>query len=526
MLHPNRAWTPAIAAVLLLGLAPAQAAADGPRHGLSAFGDLKVPADFKHFDWVNPDAPKGGRLSFIGTLARNTFDSFNDFILKGDAAQGLDLLFDSLMTRNVDEPDAVYGLVAHSAELAPDRSSVTFRMRPEARFADGSPVTSADVVFSFDILKEKGHPAYRLALLKDVVKAEAIDAHTVRFTFAVTTNRDLPPGVAGLPILSKAYYATRKFEETTLEPPLGSGPYKIGDFKQGTFVSYRRRDDYWGKDLPVNRGRFNFDEVRYDYFRDRTAALLALKAGEIDLREEFTARDWMTQYDVPAVKEGRLLDRGARLHAVGCAGLLSQHPPLQVCRPARAQGLRLRVRLPVHEQQPVQRPLHAHGELLRELNHESPGQAERHGACAAGAVSRSAAAGGVRRALPAAGVRRLRQGPQGPADGRQALERSRLADQGRQAHQRQGRGAGRGVPDRHRPILGAVLNYVKPETRLPVSVRRVEAAEYERRRKTFDSTCRTRYACADPGAELRNFWSSEAAKRSLTAGINSPAIDA
>ena len=305
--HPNRASKPAIAALLLLGLMSAQANADGPRHGLSAFGDLKVPADFKHFDWVNPDAPKGGRVAMIGTVARDTFDSFNDFILKGDAAQGLGLLFDSLMTRNVDEPDAVYGLVAHSAELAPDRSSITFRMRPEAKFADGSALTSADVVFSFDIIKQKGHPAYRLAVLKDVAKAEAIDAHTVRFTFAVTTNRDLPLAVAQLPILSKAYYATREFDQTTLESTARLRPLQDRDFKAGTFVSYRRRDDYWGKDLPVNRGRYNFDEVRYDYFRDRTAALLALKAGELDLREEITARDWMTQYDMPAVKEGRLL---------------------------------------------------------------------------------------------------------------------------------------------------------------------------------------------------------------------------
>ena len=259
MPHPNRASKPAIAALLLLGLMSAQASADGPRHGLSAFGDLKYPADFKHFEWVNPDAPKGGRIAMIGTLAINTFDSFNAFILKGDAAQGLGLLFDSLMARNVDEPDAVYGLVAHSAELAPDRRSITFHMRPEARFADGSPLTSADVVFTFDILKQKGHPAYRFSLLRDVAKAEAIDAHTVRFTFTAV-NRDLPLAVAGLSILSKAYYATREFDQTTLDPPLGSGPYKIGDFRPATFVSYRRREDYWGKDLPVNRGRYNFDE--------------------------------------------------------------------------------------------------------------------------------------------------------------------------------------------------------------------------------------------------------------------------
>jgi len=178
------------AAILLAGLvlAPVNAIAEGPKHGLSAFGELKYPADFKHFDWVNPDAPKGGRLSTIGIAARTNFDSFNNFILKGDPAQGLDSLFDTLMTRAYDEPDAVYGLVAQSGEVAPDRNSVTFRLRPEAKFADGSPLTAADVVFSFDILKEKGHPLFKVQL-RDVTKADALDAHTVRYTFTGTALR-------------------------------------------------------------------------------------------------------------------------------------------------------------------------------------------------------------------------------------------------------------------------------------------------------------------------------------------------
>src|SRR5687767_6490529 len=200
--HAKRTWKPASMVLLALGLTSAPAAADGPTHGLSAFGDLKYKADFPHFDWVNPDAPKGGRMATIGTGALTTFDSFNGFILKGDAAQGVGLLFDSLMTSSGDEPDAVYGLVARSAELAPDRSSVVFHMRPEARFADGSALTADDVVFSLDILKEKGHPAIR-SQLGNVAKAEASDAHTVRFTFAVANNRDLPLVVAGLPVLSK-----------------------------------------------------------------------------------------------------------------------------------------------------------------------------------------------------------------------------------------------------------------------------------------------------------------------------------
>ena len=290
---------------LILGLAPAHTKAE-PSHGLSIFGELKYKADFKHFDYVNPDAPKGGRLSTIGTGALTTFDSFNGFILKGDVAQGLSATFDTLMERAADEPDSLYGLVARSADLAADRLSITFQLRPEARFSDGSPLTADDVAFTFDALKTKGHPQYRL-LLRDVTKAEALDPTTVRYTFQGEQTRDLPQLVAGLPILSKAFYATRNFEETTLEPVVGSGPYKVGDFVQGRYVTYKRRADYWAKDLPVNKGRFNFDEVRYEYFKDRTAGLEGFKAGVYDVREEFTARDWVTGYDFPAVKEKRVI---------------------------------------------------------------------------------------------------------------------------------------------------------------------------------------------------------------------------
>ena len=292
----------ALPAVLL---AATQAAAE-PRHGLSSFGELKYPADFKHFDYVNPAAPKGGRIVTMGTGATETFDSFNSFILKGDAAQGLGLIYDSLMVRAGDEPDSVYGLIAQTADVASDGMSVTFRLRPEARFQDGSPITADDSVFTFNILKEKGHPGYRVAL-RNIEKVEALDPHTVRYTFTGSLVRDLPLTAAGLPVLSKAYYATREFDQTTLDRPVGSGEYEIGDFKQGAFVSYKRRNDYWAKDLPVNRGRGNFDEIRIEYFRDRTASLEAIKAGIVDLREEFTSRDWATGYNIPAVKEGRLI---------------------------------------------------------------------------------------------------------------------------------------------------------------------------------------------------------------------------
>ncbi len=293
-----------------LGLTPSAIAAGS--HGLSAFGNLKYPPDFTHFDYVRPDAPKGGRIRVIGTRGVITFDSFNGYILKGDSAQGASQLFDgfsllhdTLMVAAGDEPDGHYGLVAKSAELASDRMSVTFELRDAARFSDGTPVTAEDVQFSFEILKKEGHPNYR-TILRDVVGADVLGPQRVKFRFQGEQVRDLPLYVASLPIFSKTYYATRTFNETTLEPPLGSGPYEVADFQQGKFVTYRRREDYWAKDLPVMRGRWNFDEIRFEYYRDRTAELEGLKAGVFDLREEFTSRDWATAYDIQAVREGIL----------------------------------------------------------------------------------------------------------------------------------------------------------------------------------------------------------------------------
>ncbi len=290
--------------VLLLFLTlPAHAA---PRHGLSAFGDLKYPENFSHFDYVNPDAPVDGQLSMIGTSGVTSFDSLNAFILKGQPAEGLNLLFDTLMVRAMDEPDAMYGLLAQSAEIAQDRGSVIFTLRPQARFHDGTPLTAADVVFSFETLKKDGHPFIRLPL-RDVVKAEALDPQTVRFMFAGAETRDLPLIVAQLPVFSKTYYTTHDFTATTVDPPLGSGPYTVKDAQLGRSITYARNPEYWGWNLPVNRGRYNFTTIRYDFFRDRSIAFEAFKAGAYDLREEFTSKTWATEYDFPALHEGRVV---------------------------------------------------------------------------------------------------------------------------------------------------------------------------------------------------------------------------
>jgi len=270
-------------------------------HGISTFGELKYPADFPYFDYVNPDAPKGGEFSSWGF---GTFDSLTPYILKGNAATLSTAFFDTLMTGNLDEPDAMYGLVAETIEYPEDRSWVIFHMRPEAKFFDGTPVHAEDVVFSMNVLIEKGAPSYKV-LFKDFEKAEALDDLTVKFTFAKDAiKRELPMTAAGIPIFSKAYYATRDFAESTLEPPLGSGAYELLSVDAGRSVAYKRRDDYWAKDLPVNVGQNNFDVIKIEYFADYTAAFEAFKGGAYGFREEYLSKLWAASYDFPAIDKG------------------------------------------------------------------------------------------------------------------------------------------------------------------------------------------------------------------------------
>jgi microcin C transport system substrate-binding protein len=287
------------------------AAEDGTEmHGMSVFGDLKYPSDFHHFDYVNVAAPKGGLFSLIPSVrAYNqsyfTFNSLNAYILKGEGAQGMDMTFAALMARANDEPDAMYGQAAKSVWISPDKLTYRFTMRPEARFHDGSNLTAHDVAFSLNALKEKGHPLI-VVQLRDMVKAEAPDDATVVVIFAPKRARDVPLYVASLPIFSKSYYATRPFDESTLDTPLGSGPYKVGKYEVNRYIEYDRVKDWWAADLPVNRGSYNFDTVRYEFYRDRDVAFEGFSGKNYLYREEFTARIWATRYDFPAVKDGRV----------------------------------------------------------------------------------------------------------------------------------------------------------------------------------------------------------------------------
>jgi microcin C transport system substrate-binding protein len=288
-------------AALLLILPLAARAAEGVKsHGIAMHGDLKYGPDFKHFDYVNPDAPKGGevRLAAIGT-----FDSLNPFILKGVAASGLNRIYNTLAVGSADEAFSEYGELAQSFEVPADRSWVAFELRPEARWHDGKPVTADDVVFTFDLLKSKGHPQYR-AYYASVVKAEKLGPLSVRFSFAPGENRELPLIIGQMAVLPKHYWESRDFEKTTLEPPLGSGPYRVDSVDPGRAITFRRVADYWGQTLPVERGQNNFDLIRTDYYRDATVALEAFKAGQFDFRLENTAKTWATGYDFPARRKG------------------------------------------------------------------------------------------------------------------------------------------------------------------------------------------------------------------------------
>ena len=279
-------------------------------HGLSTFGELQQAPDFKHFRYVNPQAPRGGTLAIqitntIGNQNFETFDTFNIYVFKGDGAAGVDATFDSLMAGSADEPNALYGLVAKSVRISPDKLTYRFKLRPEARFHDGSRLTARDVVFSLDALKTKGGPAYRM-LLADLVSVEAESDDVCRIQLAPTRSRDLHLVVAGMPIFSATYYAQHEFEAATLEPPLASGPYKVSRFEQGRFVEYERVKDYWADQLPVNVGSNNFDRIRWDYYRERQIAFEDFKSGKLNFHEEYLARAWATQYSFPAVTEGRV----------------------------------------------------------------------------------------------------------------------------------------------------------------------------------------------------------------------------
>ena len=289
-------------AFFVVGFAAASAAETRVSHGMSLFGKLKYPPDFKHFDYANPEAPKGGAIKMEET---GTFDTLNGFTIKGSAASSLGLIYDRLTAGAQDEPSTEYGVIAESIETPEDLSWVAFNLRKEARWHDGKPITAADVVFSFETLKAKGAPFYRY-YYANVAAAVAESPQRVKFTFSGPKNRELPHIVGQLTVLPKHYWQGKEFEATTLAPPLGSGPYRIGKVDPGRSITYERVKDYWGADLPVNKGRYNFDSIRFEYYRDNIVSLEAFKSQSFDFRQENTAKVWATAYKFPAAKKGRV----------------------------------------------------------------------------------------------------------------------------------------------------------------------------------------------------------------------------
>jgi microcin C transport system substrate-binding protein len=284
-----------------------------PLHGLSAFGDLKYGPEFTHFDYASPDAPMGGVFNFPPpNWAYNqnveTFNTLNTFVPKSDAPPRMEMCFDSLMVRALDEPDAIYGLLAESVTISEDRNSYDFKLRPGAKFSDGSPLTVDDIVYTYRLFKEKGHPSLLLPL-REAVDFVAVDEHVFRLVFSGRQSDRTILGLAEYPIVSKAFFEKNPFDGSQLNPPLGSGPYKVGQFSAGQYIEYERREDYWGRDLPVNRGLHHFDVIRIEFYRERQAGFEAFKKGRILYREEFTSKTWATEYDFPAIKEGKVVKR-------------------------------------------------------------------------------------------------------------------------------------------------------------------------------------------------------------------------
>jgi microcin C transport system substrate-binding protein len=507
-----------------------QAPVGEPAHGISMYGELRYPPDFQHFDYVNPDAPKGGNLRM--GVAEETFDSFNPWIVKGNAAAGIMALYETLLISSADEPFSEYGLLAKTVQTPADRSWVAFELRPEARWHDGQPITADDVVWSFETLLAKGAPSYRF-YYQSVAKVEKTGPLGVKFTFKPGTNRELPLILGQLPVLPKHWWATRNIEETSLEPPLGSGPYKLGTFEAGRFVELVRVPDYWGKDLPVNRGRYNFDTQRFDYYRDATVALEAFKGGHYDFRAETSAKDWATAYDIPEVRDGRVV---------------KETVPNQ--RPAGMQCFAMNLRRPLFSDRRAREALDLafdfewanktlfYGQYTRTKSYFENSELASSGLPSAAEL---AVLEPLRAKLPPEVFDRAYVSPttDGSGDNRDNLRRAAELLQQAGWTPQNGKLVKDGQPFEFEFLVYSpqferiALPYSKVLEKLGITarVRSVDAAQYRRRTDTFDYDMIVQGfpESESPGNEQRDFWGSESAGREGSRnalGLKDPAIDA
>ncbi|MEI2741616.1 MAG: extracellular solute-binding protein [Candidatus Competibacter sp.] len=518
-------------AAILLGLNCAlSSAAAAPASGIALHGQPKYGPDFKQFDYVNPDAPKGGEARFA---AIGSFDTFNPFNIKGQAAAGIGQLFETLMVGSADEPFSEYGLIAESVDVAEDRSSVVFNLRPQAKFHDGSPITADDVLFSLDVLKAKGSPLYRF-YYASVAKVEKLDERRVKFTFAGGENRELPLIVGQMPVLSKKYWQERDFAATTLDIPVGSGPYRVERFEPGRFIAFKRDENYWAKDLPVSRGLHNIDRLRYDYYRDVTVALEAIKSGSYDLRAENVAKHWATGYDSPALTKGMLKKE------------IFKHQ-----RSSGMQGFVFNLRRPLFQDPKVRQALAYafdfewsnrnlfHGQYTRTRSFF-----ENSDLAAQGLPSPEelAVLEPLRKELPAEVFTAAYEPPTAKDDAelranfQQALKL--LQEAGWVFRDRKLVNAKTGEPFRFELLISEPtwerigLTFARNLERLGIemTVRSVDSAQYENRERSFDFDMIVNVwgQSLSPGNEQREFWSSAAAdqpgSRNL-AGLKNPAVD-
>lgn len=501
-----------------------------PLHGIALHGQPKYGPDFQHFDYVNPAAPKGGEARFA---AIGSFDTFNPFNIKGQAAAGIGQLFETLLVGSADEPFSGYGLLAESVDVPEDRSSATFTLRAQAKFNDGTPIMADDVVFSFETLKTKGSPLYRF-YYANVAKVEKLSERQVKFSYASGENRELPLIVGQMPILSKKYWQDRDFTATTLEIPVGSGPYKVERFEPGRFIAFKRDVNYWGKDLAVNRGLHNIEQLRYDYYRDVTVALEAFKAGSYDVRVENVAKQWATGYDFPALTKG-LVKKQTFAHQ----------------RPAGMQGFAFNLRRPLFQDAKVREALAYafdfewsnrnlfHSQYTRTRSFFDNSELAARGLPS---TEELAILEPLRKDLPPAVFTSVYEPPMAKDDGelrsnfQKALQL--LQEAGWVFRDRKLVNAKTGDAFRFELLIAEPtwerigLTFARNLERLGIemSVRSVDSAQYENRERNFDFDMIVNVwgQSLSPGNEQREFWSSAAAdqpgSRNLV-GIKNPAID-
>jgi len=517
----------------LLAAWVAQPALAQKSHGLSAFNDLKYSTGFTHFDYVNPAAPKGGELR---EWQLESFDNLNPLILKGVAARGLDLVYQSLMARAADEPDAMYPQIAAQVELGPGRSWAAFDLDPRARWHDGSPITADDVVFTIETVLREGHPSYQLGL-RDLDRVVADGARRVVFHFKPSeSRRDLPLIVAQIPIVSKAWFAGRDFSRPTIEPPLASGPYRIERVDAGRMLVFKRVADWWARDLPANRGRYNFDSVRHDYYRDRDIAAEAFFAGEYDYRVEITARVWATSYEPKAaVREGRI-----------------RREVLPDETPSGVQAFFLNTRRPQFSDIRVREALNLafdyewmNKTLFYGLYKRTRSMFENSSMAATGLpdAAELALLDPYRDRLPPAVFTQEFQPPRsdGSGENRENLRRAQalLREAGWVIRDGKLQHGQTGAPLTiefllYEPSFQRVINpYIRSLERIGVqaTIRSVDISAYENRMRSFDYDLILRRFSQPltPGVEQRNYWSSQAADvvgGFNFSGIRDPAIDA